>query len=264
MGGAYAVRIMIVRQISFEAAGLYQSAWTIGGLYVGFILQAMGTDFYPRLTAVVRDHDACNRLVNEQAQVSLLLAGPGVIATLTFAPLVIALFYSPDFGEAAGILRWICLGATFQVISFPIGYIIVAQGRQAIFIWEEVAYTVVYLGLASFLVGRLGVNGAGAAFFASYVFHSVMVYFIVRWLTGFRWSTTTGRIGILYLAVIALVFCSSYAIPGRPSTIVGTLALLFSAVYSLRVLAGLVSAHRVPRSIVRLLAWARLAHPGNP
>jgi hypothetical protein len=31
----------------------------------------------------------CNRLVNEQAEVGLLLAGPGVIATLTFAPLVI-------------------------------------------------------------------------------------------------------------------------------------------------------------------------------
>ena len=48
----------------------------------------MGADFYPRLTAVSKDNVACNRLVNEQARISLLLAGPGVIGTLTLAALV--------------------------------------------------------------------------------------------------------------------------------------------------------------------------------
>ncbi len=100
MGVAYAVRTIILRKIGVEATGLYQSAWTLGGLYVGFILQAMGVDFYPRLTASASDNPECNRLVNEQTLVGLLLAGPGVIATLTFAPLVIALFYSAKFGAA--------------------------------------------------------------------------------------------------------------------------------------------------------------------
>ena len=76
MGAAYAIRLIVLRKVSFEAAGLYQSAWALGGLYVGFILQAMGADFYPRLTAVAKDNAECNRLVNEQAQISLLLAGP--------------------------------------------------------------------------------------------------------------------------------------------------------------------------------------------
>ncbi len=88
-GVAYVVRLILSREVGLDAAGLYQSAWTLGGLYVGFVLQAMGADFYPRLTGVARDNAACNRMVNEQAQVSLLLAGPGVIATLVFAPLVI-------------------------------------------------------------------------------------------------------------------------------------------------------------------------------
>ena len=68
VGAAYAVRIIVVRLDSVEAAGLYQAAWAIGGLYAGFILQAMGADFYPRLTAVNNDNEACNRLVNEQTR----------------------------------------------------------------------------------------------------------------------------------------------------------------------------------------------------
>ena len=66
----------------------------------------MGADFYPRLTGW-RKTTECNRLVNEQAQISLLIAGPGVIATLTFAPLVIAVFYSAAFWPAVSLLRWI-------------------------------------------------------------------------------------------------------------------------------------------------------------
>jgi PST family polysaccharide transporter len=107
MGAAYAARIIVVRNIGLDAAGFYSSAWTLGGLYVGYILQAMGADFYPRLVGVATDNSRCNRSVNEQAQVSLLLAGPGIIATLTFAPLVIALFYSAKFAEAVEVLRWI-------------------------------------------------------------------------------------------------------------------------------------------------------------
>ena len=52
MGMAYAVRIIVLRNVGVEATGLYRSAWTLGGLYVGFILQAIGSGYFtPRLTA---------------------------------------------------------------------------------------------------------------------------------------------------------------------------------------------------------------------
>jgi enterobacterial common antigen flippase len=263
MGAAYAVRIMIVRRVGFEAAGLYQSAWTLGGLYVGFVLQAMGADFYPRLTAAVRDREECNRLVNEQAEVSLLLAGPGIIATLAFAPLVVSLLYSSAFGPAVEVLRWICLGATLQVITWPMGFIIVAEGRQAIFFWSEVVYTAIHLGVAWVLVGHLGVNGAGVAFFISYVCHGLLVYPIVRWITGFRWSASNHRLGLVFLAFIGLVFCSFYVLPFWLATVVGGLSALSSAVYCLRALVRLVSPPTVPPALYRLLVWGRLVSRGE-
>ena len=41
----------------------------LGLTYIGFVLGAMSTDYYPRLTAVIHDHDVANRLVNEQTEV---------------------------------------------------------------------------------------------------------------------------------------------------------------------------------------------------
>ena len=263
MGVAYAVRIVLLRNVGFEATGLYQSAWVLGGLYVGFILQAMGADFYPRLTAHARDNIACNRLVNEQAQIGLLLAGPGVIATLTFAPLVIALFYTAKFGAAVAMLRWICLGTTLQVLTWPMGFIILAKGRQNIFFWSEVAWAAVSLSLAWICVRSFGLDGAGMAFFGSYVFHGFLTYPIARHLSGFRWSGANRQIGALFLSLIALVFCAFNFLPFRWATSLGVLAVALSSVYSLRVLLRLVSRHQIPKPLLRMLVGFGFAPAGT-
>ncbi len=82
--------------------------------YIGFVLGAMGTDYYPRLTAVIHDHTSVNRIVNEQTEVALLLATPVLLAMLGLAPWVITLLYSDQFGEAVETLRWQVLGDLFE------------------------------------------------------------------------------------------------------------------------------------------------------
>lgn len=252
-GMAYLVRILVLRKAGYEATGLYQSAWTLGGLYVGFIIQAMAADFYPRLTASATDDTACNRLVNEQVRVGLLLAGPGVIATLTFAPVVIALLYTSKFGAAVGVLRWICLGSTLQVVTWPMGFIIVAKGARAIFFWAELACAAAYAVLAWICVNSFGLNGAGIAFFAYCVFHGFLHYPIVHRLSGFRWSVANQRTGLLFLGLIAAVFCGFYLLPFYVAVCLGTLAALLTGVYSIRVLFTLVSWDQIPRPLRRLI-----------
>ena len=254
MGAAYANRLIVLRQAGFEAAGLYQAAWVVGGLYVGFILQAMGSDFYPRLTGVAKDSAECNRIVNEQAHVSLLLAGPGVIGTLTLAPLVIVAFYSAKFSGAVEALRWVCLGMVLRIVAWPMGFIILARNLQKIFFWTEVAATVVHVGLAWLLTLRFGVAGATMAFFGLYVWHGILIYIIVRRLTGFRWSPENRRLGILFLPIVGFVFCAFYFLPFGVATAVGILATLLTGIYSLRRLLNLVSLERIPGPVLRLLA----------
>ena len=263
MGAAYAVRTMVLRMAGFEAAGYYQAAWTLGGLYVGFILQAMGADFYPRLTGVARDNAACNRIVNEQAQVSLLLAGPGVIATLTFTPIVISLFYSARFGEAVEILRWICLGMTLRVITWPMGFIILAKGESNYFFWTELAWTVVNVGLSWICLRSFGLNGAGIAFFGSYLFHGLMIYPIVRRLSGFRWTAVNRKTGLLFLSLIAAVFSGFSLLPFWVATTIGTLATLLSCAYSIRVVFNLISLDRIPLPLQRLLLQFGFVRSGS-
>lgn len=263
MAASYGVRAIVLRLDGLEAAGFYAAAWTLGGLYVGIILQAMGADFYPRLVGVAADHRECNRLVNEQTLVSLLLAGPGVIGTIIFAPLIITLFYSQEFLQAVDVLRWICLGVAMRVITWPMGFIIVAKNRQLFFVGAEIAWTVVNIGLTWICVEAFGVTGAGIAFFWSYVFHLLLIYPIARHLSGFKWSSANTQTARVVLSMIALAFFGSVALSPVALVGLGLIMLVFSGAYSARSLVKLVPWAGIPRRLRTLLVWLRLGPVGE-
>jgi antigen flippase len=266
MGAAYGVRIVVLRNGGVQAAGLYQAAWALAGMYVTFILTAMGSDFYPRLTAVAADDAECNRLVNEQAQISLLLAGPGALATLTLAPLVIDVFYSTRFAPAVAVLRWICLGMMLRVIAWPMGFIVLAKGAQKVFFWTEVAAATVHVGLAALLVSRFGLAGSGAAFFGLYVWHGAFIYTIVRHMTGFRWSAPNKQVAAIFLPLAGVMFCARFVLSTGTATILGIAAVLFSAVYAARQLLALVPVGTLPPAIRPLLPLLQIvggSHVGS-
>ena len=261
MGVAYLVRIIIVRKLGLQDAGFYQAAWALGGLYFGFILQAMGTDFYPRLTAVGRDNAECNRLVNEQAEVGLLLAVPGVLGTLTFAPLVIQLFYSQKFEPAVEILRWICLGMTLRVACWPMGFILLAKGEGKLFFWTELVSNCLQVGLIFAGVLAFGLKGAGIAFFALYVFYTLGIYLVVRRLSGFRWSQANCQLGLFFLPLVAFVFAAAYLFPLPWAILLGVVVTLSTGVYSLKTLSALIPLERLPRAAFVLCRFLRLTTP---
>jgi PST family polysaccharide transporter len=198
--GHLAARILVQRDLGPEALGQFQAAWAIGMTYLGFVLSAMGTDYYPRLTAAIRDTATATRLVNEQTEVALLLCAPVLLAMLGLAPWVIHLLYSADFGPAVEILRWQLLGDILKVISWPLGFVLLATGAGKTFVLTE------SLGMGVFVLGVLiglpliGVTATGAAFLALYVAYLPLVWWLGRRRIGFRW---TGAVKVQALAVIA-------------------------------------------------------------
>lgn len=248
-GATYAVRVILIKFEGLEAAGIYQAAWTLGGLYVGFILQAMGADFYPRLVGAAGDDTDTNRLVNEQSRVSILLAGPGVLGTLVLAPVCISLFYTAEFAPAAEILRWICIGMALRIISWPMGYIIVSRNRQLAFILTEFAWTVVNVGATLVLVRYWGMVGVGIAFFLSYVFHVAIIYPVVRRISGFRWEPDNFRSGLLFISAMGCVTAGYAVLPPIAANAFGLIAVGGALAYSIHNLATLVPREMVPRCL---------------
>lgn len=258
LGVSYVVNIILLHKIDKHAVGLYQAAWLLGGYFAGFICTAMGSDFYPRLTAAAKNHAECNRLVNEQAEVGLLLAGPGLIATLVFAPLAILVTQSAEFLPAVTVLRWIATGMLLRIIAWPMGFVMLAKNAQRMFFVSEVSANVVYLLLVWFAVGIFGLNGVGFAFAVFYALYATAVWFIVNHMTGFRWSTEMLRIGAAYIAIAGGVLFAYQKLAPTTATIIGAVALLATGTYSVTKLCRMIPPARFPRRVRQLLVWLRL------
>ncbi|HSU52593.1 MAG TPA: O-antigen translocase [Candidatus Dormibacteraeota bacterium] len=253
VGAAYFVRIILSRELGHAAAGYYQAAWAVGAVYISFILQAMGADFYPRLTAVANRHEECNQLVNEQAEVGLLMAGPGILGTLSFAPLAITIFYRPDFAPAAEVLRWLCLGMLVRVVTWPMGFIVLAKGDRKTFFWVEVLTNAGYVSLVWLGIKWLGLRGAGVAFFLLYSVNFVALYLVVRRLTGFRWSKASRHLAFLFAPLVLVVFLGCYFLSDWGAALLGAAVTLPAGFYSMKALCRLVPENNLPKPARKLI-----------
>ncbi len=231
-GATYFIRSAIVGHLGLEAAGHYQAAFALSGMYVGIILSAMGSDFYPRLTAIAADNAACNRLVNEQSEVALLIAAPGIVATLALAPLIISALYSAEFLPAIDVLRWQILGLLGRIVSWPLGFVILAKGRGKVFATTEIVTSIIHVLLVTFAMRNWGLTGTGMAFFVLYLFHSVLMRIVVGSLSGFHWQKTYVRLLTVYSAAIFAAFISPFVLGSIVSTITGCAIAILLGVYT--------------------------------
>jgi len=233
-GTPYLIRIVLSQKFGMAEIGMYQASMSLAWVYIGIILNAMGADFYPRLTAASDDNDLCNRLVNEQTEVGVLIAAPGVLITIALAPFVIQLFYSAEFLPAYEILRWQILGVMLRVVSWPLAFILLVKGKGKVYFLTELLAHCSHLLLFWFGVLLFGLTGAGMAYFGVYIFYIMIMAVVTFRISGFYWSAATLKVGAIAGALTTTVFMSHYLFPPLWAALIGVLATMCMGIYSSR------------------------------
>lgn len=226
-----AARSIILREHGLEATGHFQAAWAISMTYLGFVLGAMGTDYYPRLTAAIDDHPQARKMVNEQSEIALMLASPVLLGMITFAPWAIQLLYAESFSPATDLLRWQILGDILKVASWPMGFILLAKGNGNIFFAVEQIWNMVYLGILYLGIGKYGIVIGGVAFFAAYLIYYGVILILASSLIGFRISLRHVLTIIVLLLAGALII-SLASQTARVAYNFGALGTLIAGLYS--------------------------------
>lgn len=246
-------RSLISRHAGLDAAGMYQAAWALSGMFAGFVLGAMGTDFYPRLTETIHDHEASAKAVNEQTEIGVLLALPGLLVTLGFAKWVVWLLYSAEFGPATDALVWMMLGVYCRVVSWPMAYIQLAKGAGRWYMATEAAFVTIQAALVSILVPRLGVQGAAYAFAGCCALQVVGMVWVSHRLIGFRWSPAAVRVLSVSAVFVSLEFAINLGFDGIVASACAAIVAMAGLLWSLRNLASrLGSQHRLVGYILRV------------
>ena len=246
---AYLTRAWISQELDLIAVGIFTAAFSLSGMFINVILGAMGVDYYPRLTAASRDHTTMRKLVNEQTEIGLLISVPALLATLTLTPWIIRLFYSGEFLPAADLLQWFTLGCLGRVISWPLGFIMLALSKSRWLLISETMFNLIHLGLIWLGITLFGLEAVAFAFFLIYSIYIVAMYAVAKRLICFRWSREMIHLLLATVPLTAIAFAAGRFLTLGPATGVGILLAALSALFSLK---GLISRLGVDSKFVQM------------
>jgi PST family polysaccharide transporter len=252
----YGTLTLLTRQLGVEATGYFVAAYTLSGLFVSFVLQAMGSDFYPHLAGLQNEHAAMNALVNKQLEIGLLLALPGLVATVILARWEIALLYSKSFYPAIELIIWLVIGSLCRVLSWPLTFLVLALGKGRWFFFSETSLNVIHILLVALGILAFGLVGAAIAFFVSQLIYIPIMIGIAMHLTRFRMDAAAIRIGMICFAILIIAYLSTH---GPYASLLAPVVLIVSALFSLLGLGSrLDHEHHIMRLIRRIPGTSNL------
>ncbi len=246
---AYILRSFINLQGGIDEVGLFQAGFAIMTTYVGMVFSAMGTDYYPRLSAVNHDNEKCRMIMNQQGEIGILILAPLILMCIVFVPLIVRILYSERFLGANDYIIWAASGMLFKMASWAISFIFIAKGESKLFMINETVvniYSLVFQILGYWL---LGLKGVGIGYALTFLCYFIQVYIISRVKYRFRFTVDFNRIFLiqLFLLVLCVIFTVTLGASWM-KYVIGTLLIGASMWYSLSGLEkrmGIISSIRV-------------------
>lgn len=212
-GTLYYVRTFIADNATVEAVGFYATASALSITYLNILLEAMGADYFPRLSSVSTDDLIINKLVNEQTVISLLVGAPLIIAMYTFLELIISLLYTKEFLGSIELIQWMLLGVFMRLMLWPIGYVFLAKAKGKIFVFTQSLWNGVFIALILLGWNRLELKVIGISFASAYIIAFIVNFFLLKSVTHFKYEIKTIKISCLFLVMVIGCFLSKYFSP---------------------------------------------------
>jgi O-antigen/teichoic acid export membrane protein len=229
---SYVVRIIIRNIGGLDQVGLYNAGFTLLDTYVGLIFTAMGTDYYPRLSAVAHSNKLCKQTINQQVEIALLILAPILVVFLTFINWAIILLYSTKFLPIKEMIYWASLGVFFKAPGWALGYILLAKGEARLFFWNEMIAIGYFLGLNALGYYYFGLTGLGISFMAGYIIYLIQMFFVSKRKFEFEFSRTLIHIFIIQFLLAIAGFIAVKLLGSPYSYLVGTCIIAISCWYS--------------------------------
>lgn len=206
---AYIIQIFISASGGVIEVGLYNAGFLIMNTYVGLVFTAMGTDYFPRLSAIANDREKTNKAVFEQAYIAVLLMVPIITIFLAFAPQFIAILYTEAFAPIIGFVSWGILGMLFKAVSFSMGYILIAKGDSKLFIRTAIGFNALLLlaNVIGYTYG--GLTGLGISFFIYYMVHYAVLHWLTRKVYEFRFDRSFYPVFLASILICVSAYVSS-------------------------------------------------------
>ena len=231
---SYLVRVFINISGGLADVGLYTAGFSIVFVYLGVIFNAMGTDYYPRLSEVSNDSMRSKEVINQQAEITILILAPLLVIFFVFIRFGVIILYSKSFLDVADMMLWASLGMLFKATTWPMGFYFLAKNKTKIYFWNEFTSNIYTLCFSFICYKIYGLTGLGIAFFTSYLITLIQVMLIMKIRFNFFYNSTFIRVFFLQFTITILTFILILLFPQFYHYPIGIILILTSFLISYR------------------------------
>jgi O-antigen/teichoic acid export membrane protein len=229
-GVAFALNAFISKTGSLSDVGLYNAGNAIVEGYIGMVFTAMATDYFPRLAAVINDEVKWKKLVNEQAELVLIILGIVLILLLITMPILIRVLLSKEFLASQNFIMWAVLAIPLKGLVWVVGYIILAKGKNKLFLTVEIIANVIVLCFNLLFYHFFGLSGLGISLSISYFIVTIYMLIILKRKFDFQFFKPVYKLLFLSLLSLSLCLFVTITIP-KPYLYILQLIIVASTIY---------------------------------
>jgi PST family polysaccharide transporter len=121
--------------------------------------------------------------------------------------------YSEEFAPAVPLLQWQTVGNIFKLGYWALGFSFVAAARSGTFLFTQINFNALFLGILVLGFPLLGFNTAGVGYLVAHVLHFGVILFLAHKLQGFHWEPLSSRLLYLYVLLSVVLLAVSLNFP---------------------------------------------------
>lgn len=178
------VRNYIGTHIGWDEAGYWQAIWKISETYLMLITTVLGIYYLPKLSSIKKKTELRTELLYGYKIIMPIV----VIMTLGiyfFRDFIIHVLFSENFSPMAELFLFQLIGDITKVVTFLLGFIIVAKAMTRLYIFNEIFFTCSFVGLSILFINIYGLIGVTISFMVNYFLNMIFLYFSLRgYLSG--------------------------------------------------------------------------------
>ena len=131
--------------------GLYDRAWKLGVLPLNQLMGPISRIALPSLSRLVNDPTRYRRHFKAMLELMLLVSGPGLVAAIFSASLVVPGLLGERWRDLVPVFQWLCVGGIITPVHAALFWLFTTQGRSQ----EQVVCIVsaVAINVAAYIVG---------------------------------------------------------------------------------------------------------------
>jgi O-antigen/teichoic acid export membrane protein len=186
---AFILNAFISKNGNLSDLGLYNAGQAIVEGYVGMVFTAMATDYFPRLSGVISDDSKWKQLVNEQAELVIIILSIVLVLLISTTPILIRILLSKEFLASQDFILWAVLSIPLKGLVWVTGFVMLAKGDNKLFLIVELVTNAILLGLNLFFYKYYGLNGLGISIIISYFIFTVIMIWVLRTKYSFNFSS---------------------------------------------------------------------------